>query len=156
MTENKTSSRRRIIIAVTESSSLSELWRAAMQSLDEAHAEVVALFLHDERWHRAASLPFTREVSRAGGESTDFTAQRAEQLHAETVASLRKKVDELAAEANLKIEFESLPESEISRSRSVTQDTENVLIAPAVLTKHPVVTELKQLNLRILFVGSVE
>ena len=127
-----------------------------MKSLDEAHAEIVALFLHDERWHRAASLPFTREVARAGGETTDFTAQRAEQLLADTVASLRRKVDELAAEANLTIEFESLPESEVSRTRSVAQDKENVLIAPAVLTKHPVVTELKQLNLRILFVGSAE
>ena len=125
----------------------------AMQALEESDAEVVALFLHDERWHRAASLPFTREVSKTGS-STDFTRQRAEQVYSDTVARLRERVNELATGAGLKIRFETLPESEVSGTKRVVEGEENVLIAPADLTEHPVVAELKSLDLRIYFVDS--
>jgi len=122
-----------------------------MQALEEAEAEVVALFLHDERWQRAASLPFTREVTRTGS-SADFTTQRAEQVLADTVDRLRKRMHELASGAGLSIRFEALPESEVSGTKNVVEGEGNVLIAPADLTEHPVVSELKSLNLRIYFV----
>lgn len=146
-------SNRRVIIAVTESSPISELWRAALQAAEEAEAEYVALFLHDERWQRAASLPFTREVSRTGG-TADFTRQRADQVLASTVDRLRKQMVELASGAGLRLRFEALPESEVSGSRRVVEGEGNVLVVPADLTEHPLVAELKSLNLRIYFVGS--
>jgi len=151
VTKNKTG--RRVIIAVTESSPLLELWQTAMQALEEAEAEVVALFLHDERWQRAASLPFTREVSKTGS-STNFTRQRADQVLSDTVEHLRKRMNELATGTGLTIHFEALPESEVSGTKRVVEGEENVLIAPADLTEHPVVSELKSLNFRIYFVES--
>ena len=153
MTPTRSKTGRRVIIAVTESSPLPELWRMAMQALEDAEAEVVALFLDDERWHRAASLPFTREVSKTGG-SSDFTRQRAEQVYSDTVARLRESVNELASGAGLEIRFEALRESEISGTKRVVEGNENVLIAAADLTEHPVVAELKSLDLRIYFVDS--
>lgn len=152
MIGNRGKSVRRVILAVTESSRLTDLWRIAMQSLKESQAELIALYLHDERWHRAASLPFTREISKTGGGSTKFTSQRAEQLLSETVARLRKDIDALAIEAGLRIDFEALPEADLARTRWIVEGDEIVMIAPAEMTKHPVVTELKRFNLRIFFV----
>ena len=153
MTVTRSKTGRRVIIAVTESSPLSDLWQTAMQALGESEGEVVALFLHDERWHRAASLPFTREVSKTGG-SEDFTSQRAEQVFLDTVNRLRQRMSELATHAGLKIRFEALSESELSGTRQVVEGEENVLIVPADLTEHPAVSELRSLDLRIYFVES--
>ena len=108
-----------VLIAVTETCSLTELWRTVTQTVDGSRAEVVALFLHDERWHRAASLPFTREISRVGGTAADFTAQRAEQILADTVSRLQRQMQQLAAEANLPVAFEVLPESDQARLKTV-------------------------------------
>ena len=71
----------RVVIAVTASSPLAALWHAAMNLLDESPGQLVALFIDDDRWQRAASLPFTREISRIGGAVADFTVQRAEQVN---------------------------------------------------------------------------
>ncbi len=152
MTENRAKRVRRVILAVTESSRVSDLWRIAMRSLEEPQAEFIALFLHDERWHRAASLPFTREISKAGGGSTDFTSQRAEQLFSETVARMREDIDALAVEAGVKIDFEALPEADLARTRWIVEGEEIVIVAPAEMTRHPVLTELERFNLRIFFV----
>ena len=77
----------RILIAVTETSPVADLWRAAL-TRREGDAELIALFLSDDRWHRAASLPFTREISRLGAVA-DFTRQRADQLYRESVERIR-------------------------------------------------------------------
>ena len=140
--------RLRIVIAVTESCSLNELWRSARDAMRGMRAEVTAVFLHDERWHRAASLPFTREISRVGG-NVDFTRQRAERILAETVSGLRKEMEQLAAEADIPIAFHVLPESDRGRARALIRSGKNVLIAPAFLAEHPIYAELAQLDVRI-------
>ena len=58
---------RRAVIVLTESQSLTALWRAALSSADQPAQDVVVVFLDDERWQRAACLPFTCEISRIGG-----------------------------------------------------------------------------------------
>lgn len=151
---SKSEERLRVLIAVTETCSLTELWRTVTQTVNGSRAEVVALFLHDERWHRAASLPFTREISRVGGTAADFTAQRAEQILADTVSRLQRQMQQLAAEANLPVAFEVLPESDQARLKTVIGKDENkcVLIAPSVLTHHPLLAGLIQSNLRVVIV----
>jgi len=67
----------RVIIAVTELAPVQQMWGEALQFLDESRAEIHAVFVEDERWYRAASLPFTREISRVSGVTADFTMQRA-------------------------------------------------------------------------------
>lgn len=143
----------RVVIAVTETSSVTKLWRTALETLGGAPAEVLAVFVHDERWQRAASLPFTREVSRAGGVA-DFTTQRANQVFAETVSALQKRVKQLAAEANLNIEFRVLPESDDTLVRAIFGRGKNVLIAPSFLADRPIYAELTQLDLHIQLVDA--
>ena len=141
----------RVVIAVTESSSLQALWRAALDTAKESEAKIVAVYLHDERWQQAASLPFTREISRIGSVA-DFTAQRAEQLLSETVSRLKEQMQKLAIEADLEIEFEVLPESDRMRAQALIGEGKNVLIAPSYLADRPIYTELAQLDLHILLV----
>ncbi|MDH3533953.1 MAG: hypothetical protein OEO82_13550 [Gammaproteobacteria bacterium] len=151
---SKSEDRLRVVIAVTETSSVAELWRSVQQTVTGSRAEVLALFLHDERWHRAASLPFTREISRVGGATADFTAQRAEQILADTVSRLQQQMQRLAAEADIKVAFEVLPESDPARARALIDSDEckSVLIVPASLTAHPLLAELTTSDLRVLIV----
>ncbi len=138
----------RVVIAMTDSDSLTELWRTAMQIAENTHAKLVAVFVHDERWERAASLPFTREISKAGSVA-DFTLRRAHQLLSETVAAVQKRVEQLAADADRKIEFRVLPESDANLPESFVGPGRNVLIAPSLLASRPIYAELSRLDLRI-------
>jgi hypothetical protein len=63
----KTEMKHRVVIAVTETSPVARLWDAALRLLRESPADLVALYVEDDRWHRVASLPFTREILRSGG-----------------------------------------------------------------------------------------
>ena len=145
----------RVIIAVTEPTSILGLWRTAMEKLRGARADVLAVFVHDERWHRAASLPFTREVSRAGSVE-DFTVQRANQIFTETVSALRDRIEELASEADLNIEFRALPESDEALTQIVVGPGKNLLIAPSLLAKRPLYAMLSRLDLQIELVEADE
>ncbi len=152
MTTNNQSAR--VVIALMESSSVTELWHATMKTIGSSSAELIALFLHDERWQRAASLPFTTEISSVGGGATDFTLQRADQLLATTASRLRARIEELASEAGLSITFEVLPESDRTQAQVLVGSDDNLLIGPSVLVEHPIYEELTQLDLRILLVDS--
>ena len=63
----------RVLIALTESSPVDDLWQAALAQLSQTRADLMALFLAGDHWHRSASLPFTREISRLSGVDADFT-----------------------------------------------------------------------------------
>jgi hypothetical protein len=105
---NSPSNKRRVFLAITETSPLSELWRAVTEHLGDAQAELVTVFVSDDRWRRAASLPFTREISGVSGSSENFTLQRAEQIDKDAVASAQCEIRQLAAEAELQVAFEFL------------------------------------------------
>lgn len=138
----------RVVIALTDTDSIAELWHAAMKTVSGARAEMLAVFVHDERWERAARLPFTREVSRVGSVS-DFTAKRANQVLAETVSSLQQRIETLAADADLSIEFRVLPESDSTLTQEIVGPGKSVLIAPAMLARQPIYAQLSQLDVRI-------
>ena len=141
----------RVVIAITESTPIPSLWRAAMQAIGASPAEIVALFLHDERWQRAASLPFTREIS-AIGRIADFTLHRADQLLSDTAAKTQKRIEQLATEADVTCEFRVMPESDASLPKAVTGRGKCVLIAPSFFTERPFYPALAALDLHILLV----
>lgn len=153
---NRNSERTRIAIAVTESSPMKELWRAALQHLSDPQAELTALFVADDRWHRAASLPFTLEISRIGGAVAKFTAIRAEQVSQEAATRARQLMLELASEAGLALAFEILPESDQERIRELVAGARNVLIAPAYIASRPIYAQFKKLDCRIVLIEAKE
>ncbi len=152
----KTDDRPRVVIAVTESSPLSALWRAAMDLMSESPAELLALYVDDDRWRRAASLSFTREISRVSGAVTDFTVQRAEQLNKEAITRTQRRIEKLAAKADLALAFEVLPESDQNRIKELVGAGQNVLIAPSFITTRPIYAHLTRLDCRILLIEATE
>ena len=153
---NKTNDRFRVVIAVTESSPLSALWREAMILLHETPAELVALFVDDDRWRRAASLPFTREISRLGGAVADFTVQRAEQVNKEVITRTQRRIEKLASQADLTLKFEVMPESDQKRIEELVGSGQNVLIAPSFIKARPIYAHLTRLNCRIQLIEAIE
>jgi len=151
---SNTNNKRRILLAVTETSSLPELWRAVTEHLGGARAELVTVFISDDRWRRAASLPFTREVSRVSGSSEDFTTRRAEQIDKDAIASTQRQITQLAAEAELQVAFEILSEHEAAQIHELVNVEEDVLIAPSFFKRRPIYSEITRLRCRILLVDS--
>ena len=150
MTRSKSSER--VVIALTESCPVTDLWSAALEAVQGSRAELYAIFLHDERWQRAASLPFTREVPASGGAATDFTATRAAELLESAAASLRKAIDELATEAGLAVDFEVLPETDQTSVMTLLTSKSSIVVGPSVLAKHPIFVELQRSNLRVVLI----
>lgn len=146
--------RPRIFLAVTENSPLSELWRAVEQHRAETHAELVAFYIDDESWLRAASLPFTREFSRFGGARKDFTQHRAAQIGADIAGEILRRMRELAAQSNLRFEFEVLRAKEVRRLHKLVRIEHDIFIVPSHLKDKPVSAELMQLKCRTLFIES--
>jgi len=150
-----TETKLRVVIAVTESSPVPPLWEAAMQLLRESPGELVALFFEEDHWHRAASLPFTREISRVGGAVADFTWQRAEQLHKEAITRTRQLIKQLAEEADVSPDFTVMRECDALRIREMV-GASNVLVIPAFISDRPIFTQLSTLDCRILIVDAGE
>jgi hypothetical protein len=142
----------RVVIAVTESSPVAQLWRAALQCLSDSPVEVLALFLADDCWRRAASLPISCEISRIGGTVADFTAQRAEQISEEAVNQARRRMEQLACEADVAFAFEVLSESDQNRIKELISDTRSILIVPSLITGRPIYTYLEQTGCRIMLI----
>ena len=152
----KTEVKLRVVIAVTETTPVTRLWKAALQLLRESPADVATLYVEDDRWHRVASLPFTREILRSGGVPVEFTRQRAEQVSKERAARVQEVISELAAEANLKPAFEVLSESDAERLREFIGSHENILVAPSFISTRPIFAVLTELNCRIQLVEADE
>lgn len=143
---------RRVMLALWETSSLQELWQAALQHISEEPAELLTVYVTDDRWRRAASLPFTREVSRFGGGTRDFTLVRAEQVDKEAVAQAEGRLKELATEARIQFSFTVLREHEAPKIGEFVTSESDVLIASAVLKRRPIYAEIARLKCRILLV----
>jgi hypothetical protein len=143
----------RVLIAITEASPVDALWRVALRRLGEGGRELTAVYLSEGHWHRAASLPFTREISRISGANAAFTEQRARQLHDDAVARAREIVSKLATDAKLTPAFEVLAESDLAKARRLLAGAGNLLIAPSLLSRRPFFAEFRKLGCRIELVG---
>jgi len=152
----KTEVRLRVVIAVTETTPVARLWETALRLLQETPAELATLYVQDDRWHRVASLPFTREILRSGGVAVEFTQQRAEQVGRERAARVQELVRKLAAESNLKPAFEVLSESDAERLREFIGSYENILVAPSFISTRPIFAMLSEMNCRIELVEAEE
>ena len=152
----KTEVKLRVVIAVTETTPVARLWKAALKLLRESPADLVTLYVEDDRWHRVASLPFTREILRSGGVPVEFTRQRAEQVSREGATRVRELVQKLAAESNVKPVFETLSESDAERLREFIGSHENILVAPSFISTRPIFTMLSEMNCRIELVEAEE
>ncbi len=141
--------RTRVVLAITESAPIDTLWQVLSKWASRPGTEVVALFIADDRWHRAASLPFTHEISRVGGSPTDFTAQRADHVHRSAIARARALIEQLASSANQSVEFKVLPADEDQAVRDIVDESTEVVIASSLITREPVYTELVRLKCRI-------
>jgi hypothetical protein len=148
----ESSETRRIVIAVTETCPVAALWRAAIDAAGETSAELVVVFVDDERWQRIASLPFTREFPRLGGAAADFTVQRARQLLAESAARVKAEIDRLAAASGRAISFEMLAAADPEKTERLFGAGKHLCITTSSLTRHPLYTELTRLKLDIRFV----
>lgn len=153
---SKTCDTYRVFLAVTERSPLADLWKVAEEQMKGTGAQLVTLFVDDARWRRAASLPFTQEVSRVSGSRREFTAQRAAQIGEHVADRLRRQVRELAAGAELQIKFEVVTEHEVAWLSNIGGGEQDVFIVPSHLKQGPMITELSQLSCRVLFVDTGE
>jgi hypothetical protein len=152
----KTEMKLRVVIAVTETSPVARLWEAALRLLRESPADLVALYVEDDRWHRVASLPFTREISRSGGIPVQFTRQRAEAVSRERAARVHEMIRKLAAESNIEPAFEVLREADTTGLREFIGNRENILIAPSYMSTRPIYAMLSEMNCRIELVEAEE
>jgi len=139
----------RVLIAITETSAVDALWQVALRHLDNEASELTAVYVSEDRWHRAASLPFTREISRVSGANADFTLQRAKQLHDEAVERARLLVNKLASDAKLKPTFEVLTGSDVTRIRQLLEGSGNLMIASSIIGRRPLLAEFEKLGCRI-------
>ena len=146
----------RILIAVTETGMVRSLWRAAMQHVADSPPDLVAVFVRDRRWQRAASLPFTREVARVGGAAVDFTRQRAEEVDQQDISRARREIEALAKEARLDTAFETLAESELVRLEDLITAGQSLLVVPAILRRRPAYEILNSLKCRVVEVETSE
>ena len=154
METSNTNDLRRILLAVTETSPLTRLWGVVAEHLVDTPGELITLFISDDRWHRAASLPFTREISRIGRTNVKFTSKRAEQIDKDVVDRTRLQLQRLADEAKLQFVFEVLRNHQTSQLHELVGVEHDVLIVPSHLRGWPVYAEFARLNCQILLVDT--
>ena len=142
----------RILLAVTETSPVERLWQSLIDQVADARAEVVTVLVSDDSWRRAASLPFTREISRISGVQEAFTRHRAEQVSADAAVRAREQLESLARDSQLELEFEVVSEDEDARVATVITVERDILIAPSVLEGKPLFTKLARLHRRVVLV----
>jgi hypothetical protein len=142
------------MLAVTEASSLQVLWRTAMEQMSGERAELITVFVRDDRWRRAASLPFTEEVSRASGGSMNFTPERAEEIDRDVVTRTQDRLQQLVTNSKIKSAFEILAEHEATRLHEFVRSESDLLIAPSYFKRRPFYSELARLKCRILLIDA--
>lgn len=148
-----TSERTRIVLAVPESSRVDRLWAAAEEAIRGIEAELVVLLLSDDRWQRAASLPFTQEISRIGGRYSAFTRQRAQRIASEAIARTQTALSDLAGKARLQCSFCALSESQPdSIHEFVAAGT--VFVAPSSIKGLSLYASIEKSGCRIVLVDA--
>jgi hypothetical protein len=154
--QGEQNSPRRALLVVTETSPVDKLWRALVDDLADAQAEVVAVFVSDDRWTRAASLPFTREISRLSGGSEVFTTRRAEQVVGDLIERAREQIRQLAEDRQVQLVFEILRVQGPQRIQEFVRIEHDVLVAPSMLQYWPDFANLARPERRVVLVDDEE
>ena len=142
----------RILLAVTESSPVERLWQSLVEQVGGAHAEVVTVIVSDDSWRRAASLPFTHEISRISGMPAEFTHHRAEHVRTEAAGRAREQLERLAEDSQVELEVEVVTEDDDSRVGTVVTIERDILIAPSVLEGKPLFAKLARWHRKVVLV----
>ncbi len=148
-----TSEHTRIVLAVTTASPIDRLWAAAEEAVRGMDAEIVVLLLSDDRWQRAASLPFTREISRIGARYSVFTQQRAEQIAGEATARTQAIFQELAGKANRSCSFCAISESQPDHIHEIVASS-SVFVAPSSIKGLSLFASVERIGCRIVLVDA--
>jgi hypothetical protein len=145
----------RVIMALTETSPIDALWRVTLERLQNPEIEFLTLYISDDRWQRAASLPFTREIPRFGGMPSVFTVEQARRIHEAAVERARERIEQLAARAKRRLIFEALSDTDEQRLREIVGKRDSVLIVPSYLAAQPVFACLSESGCQIELVDVV-
>jgi len=144
----------RVVITITEVMPVRRMWDEVLRVLEGVPAELIALLLADDRWHRAATLPFTREISRLSGSHEDFTAQRASQVHKEEIDRVRGELEEVAGGETDNLSVEVLPESDQEKIRERIAGSGAIVVVPAALADNPLFDELRKEGCRVIIIDT--
>ena len=145
--------RRRVLIALTETGSVRRLWQALNEILREVpDSEILAIFLADDNWHRAASLPFTREVLMHSGAVRDFTPQRAREIVDEAAGRTRSELETLASESGSSFTFQIVTTTNEAQLEGLAIEAGSLVVAPSELAGSRVHALLERLSCEIVLV----
>ncbi len=142
----------RVLLAVTETCPVERLWQSLVDQVADAQAEVITIIVSDDTWRRAASLPFTHEISRISGTRADFTHHRAEHVRTEAADRARERLERLAEDSQVELAVEVVSEDDESRVATVVTVERDILIAPSVLENKPLFAKLASLHRRVVLV----
>lgn len=143
---------RRLLIALTEDAPVARLWQVMLEHLRDDPTDVCALFVFDERWHRAASLPGTLEISRVSGSALEFTRERADQLCRAAADRARRDVERMAAESRLRLTFDVLSEISPEKLREFLAGEPKVVIASSHLKLLSAYSILENMQCHVILV----
>ena len=149
---NERSDLLRVLLAITESCPVDRLWESLVDQVADAQVEVVTIIVSDDTWRRAASLPFTHEISRISGMRADFTHHRAEHVRAEAASRAREHLERLAEDSQVELEVEVVTEDEEARVATVVTVERDILIAPSVLEGKPLFAKLARWHRKVVLV----
>jgi hypothetical protein len=147
---------RRLLIALTEDTPVARLWQVMLEHLRDDPTDVCALFVIDERWHRAASLPGTLEISRVSGAALEFTRERADQLCRAAADRVRRDVERMATESRLRLTFDVLSEISPEKLREFLAGEPDVVIASSHLKLLSAYSVLESLQCHVILVDEQE
>ena len=142
----------RVLLAVTETCPVDRLWQSLVDHIADARAEVVTIIVSDDSWRRAASLPFTNEISRISGVQADFTHHRAEHVRTEAAGRAREQLERLAEDSQVELAVEVVSEEEDSHVGTVVMVERDILIAPSVLEGKPLLAKLARWHRKVVLV----
>ena len=142
----------RVIVLMTESGPVEELWRTALGLAREAGSEVTVLIVHDERWYRAASLPFTSEIPRLGGPRRNFTRERADALVGEAVSRIRRVTQALAAETRAYCRYYTVTGAMLPQLERLVTGRRGILVAASEFESMPICEQARRLSCEVILI----
>lgn len=143
---------RRLLIALTEDTPVTRLWQVMLEHLQDDPTDICALFVIDERWHRAASLPGTLEISRVSGAALEFTRERADQLCRAAVDRVRRDIERMAAESRLRLTFDVLSEVNPEKLRELLPGERNLIITSSHVKLLSAYSAIESLQCHVILV----
>ena len=124
----------------------------ALDRARETGSEVNVLIVHDERWYRAASLPFTSEIPRLGGPRRNFTRERADALVGEAVSRVRRVTQALAAETRAYCRYYAVTGAVLPQLERLVTGRRGILVAMSEFESLPICEQARRLSCEVILI----